>query len=713
MLAEARARLANTRGKKAKRKAREKQLEEARRLASLQKMRELKAAGIEQRPRDRRLRGGIDYNAEVAFEKKPAPGFYETGAEVRTAAEMQQEFRPTTVEEMEGKRRKDIEAALMKRDIKRQKLNEARNAPGLVARINEANAAALQRRTKMMLPAPQVSEAELEAIARMGDGGGLEAALAAAGAGGDATRQLLGEYSTPARFATPMRTPRATLGGQDSVMQQAANLAKLRELQTPLLGGDNPELVGMDYSGIAPQRTTAATPNPLAAAAAAAGATPARGPGATPAGPAVGGSAPGGGMLPGATPARAIAGVAATPAALAAAAGATPGRGVSMPGATPMRIRDELGLNEGAALEAAAASGSSRAARAAAAALREELRSGLAGLPAPENEYSVAMPEVPEEEAEAVLVEDAADVKARRAREIEAARAAEERKKSGALRRGLPRPVGTEGLPPPPAAEAAAALSLRERAEAQLYAELATLVQHDNITYPITTDKDERKSSKRDKKRGRDGDDSTKPHAPALPPLQQFDITELDEARLLLAEEVEVVRGAMGHAALADSDYATALEAARTEWLLDERGMPLRRASATPTQLLDALRRRHEAVRAEMEVQAHRAARLDKKASVLLTGLQQRHKKLRPQLEETAAQLTAAHVELESFRALQEQERRNAPDRVERMQALLDGQLEREAALQQQYRQLCQQRDDAREALTAARAASDSGLVAA
>ena len=47
MLAEARARLANTKGKKAKRKAREKQLEEARRLASLQKRREMKAAGIE------------------------------------------------------------------------------------------------------------------------------------------------------------------------------------------------------------------------------------------------------------------------------------------------------------------------------------------------------------------------------------------------------------------------------------------------------------------------------------------------------------------------------------------------------------------------------------------------------------------------------------------------------------------------------------------
>lgn len=46
MLSEARARLANTQGKKAKRKARERQLEEARRLAALQKRRELKAAGI-------------------------------------------------------------------------------------------------------------------------------------------------------------------------------------------------------------------------------------------------------------------------------------------------------------------------------------------------------------------------------------------------------------------------------------------------------------------------------------------------------------------------------------------------------------------------------------------------------------------------------------------------------------------------------------------
>jgi pre-mRNA-splicing factor CDC5/CEF1 len=62
------------------------------------------------RGKERKSRG-IDYNAEVAFERKPVPGFYDTGEEARATKEMQQEFRPTTVEEMEGKRRKVRAAA--------------------------------------------------------------------------------------------------------------------------------------------------------------------------------------------------------------------------------------------------------------------------------------------------------------------------------------------------------------------------------------------------------------------------------------------------------------------------------------------------------------------------------------------------------------------------------------------------------------------------
>ena len=63
------------RGKKAKRKAREKQLEEARRLAALQKKRELSAAGIEQRERGWRKRG-INYNKGAPSPPPvPAAGF--------------------------------------------------------------------------------------------------------------------------------------------------------------------------------------------------------------------------------------------------------------------------------------------------------------------------------------------------------------------------------------------------------------------------------------------------------------------------------------------------------------------------------------------------------------------------------------------------------------------------------------------------------------
>ena len=51
-------------------------------------------------------RRGIDFNKEVAFEKKPAMGFFDTGAEQDRSKEIGQEFRPTTLEDMEGRRRK-------------------------------------------------------------------------------------------------------------------------------------------------------------------------------------------------------------------------------------------------------------------------------------------------------------------------------------------------------------------------------------------------------------------------------------------------------------------------------------------------------------------------------------------------------------------------------------------------------------------------------
>jgi pre-mRNA-splicing factor CDC5/CEF1 len=49
-------------------------LDEARRMADLQKRRELRAAGIIRGYHLRVRRGTINYNAEIPFQKKPALG---------------------------------------------------------------------------------------------------------------------------------------------------------------------------------------------------------------------------------------------------------------------------------------------------------------------------------------------------------------------------------------------------------------------------------------------------------------------------------------------------------------------------------------------------------------------------------------------------------------------------------------------------------------
>lgn len=55
------------------------------------------------------------------------------------------------------------------------------------------------------------------------------------------------------RLPTDIRTPRTAAAGQDSIMAQAENLARLTAAQTPLMGGENPELNPTDFAGIQPK----------------------------------------------------------------------------------------------------------------------------------------------------------------------------------------------------------------------------------------------------------------------------------------------------------------------------------------------------------------------------------------------------------------------------------------------------------------------------
>ncbi|GLC50856.1 hypothetical protein PLESTB_000439400 [Pleodorina starrii] len=689
MLSEARARLANTRGKKAKRKAREKQLEEARRLAQLQKKRELKAAGIELRGRFKNP-SAVDYNAEVAFELKPQAGFYSTEEEEQLTRSMQQEFRPVTVEELEGRRRKDIEEALIKKDIKRQKLNEMHDAPGAVAQAMGLDSAAARRRGKLMLPAPQVSEAELEQIARLGVDGALEASVTE-GAGGDATRTLLGQYGQTPRLgpgATPMRTPRtgpagaAAAGGGDRIMAEAAALARLQGMGTVLEGGDaGVDVAAMDFAGVTPRHVVAATPNPLAGMAT----------------PSVRGG--GGGGATGARVVPAIAGATPSVAGTPLRGGGAGAAGGGAPGATPLLpvIRDELGLNEADVVAAAmeVAAGGKRAVAARQAAMRGELRERLAGLPTPQNEYAFEVPEVEQEAPEEEMEEDLADARARKAREEAERRRLEELKKSKALQRQLPRPLSVDSLPGPKPAAAVAAggaggaggfVGLRERAEELVAAEMAALLTHDAIKYPV-------RDGRVDPKKKSSGA-APRPAGPA-PPLEEFDLDQLHAADQLVQKEVSFLRSAWEHSSLAPSDYLDVWTAVHRDLIyLPSRQRYERAASATNVDRIESIKSEFELVRGDMEREARKAAKLEAKLGLLLTGLQRRQKEMSGRVEEVWGQVREAAQELVCFKALHERELRAAPERLEALAELLAAAQHRETELQERFRALKLRRED-------------------
>ena len=288
MLSEARARLANTQGKKAKRKARERQLEESRRLAQLQKRRELKNAGINIKIVNRK-KGQMDYNADVPFEKRAAPGFYDTQEEMERNEKQREAFDPRK-QQLANKRKGDQEE-----DPERKRRKNEKSGPsagfaaaakaGQMQKIREAEQSS-KRRT-LVLPAPQVGESELEEIVKMGLVGEQANRLASEG-DNEATRGLIGNY-TGMVGSTPIRTPRAP-PQEDHIANEIRNIRALTETQSSLLGGENTPLhegsgtTGFD--GVAPRKHVMATPNPMATplrGANGVGATPVRnGPGATP-----------------------------------------------------------------------------------------------------------------------------------------------------------------------------------------------------------------------------------------------------------------------------------------------------------------------------------------------------------------------------------------------------------------------------------------------
>ena len=156
-LNEARARVANTRGKKAKRKIREKQLEEARKLATLQKKRELRAAGIEFHVRiAKRLLKETNYNRDVPFMREVPKGTWtdendnETPPPDKYKADINLQY-------LESRSRDIEEEKQRKKDEAKMKSLKLKNLPMAFELINKKYNFVDEKKEKINLPKPENS----------------------------------------------------------------------------------------------------------------------------------------------------------------------------------------------------------------------------------------------------------------------------------------------------------------------------------------------------------------------------------------------------------------------------------------------------------------------------------------------------------------------------------------------------------------------------
>ncbi|EGD78233.1 Cdc5l protein [Salpingoeca rosetta] len=394
MLSEARARLANTQGKKAKRKARERQLIEAKRLARLQKRREMRAAGIELKQRKRRSKM-LDYNAEIPFQKLAPKGFHDPSEDDAIKLD---NLRLRRRKDVEGMSKQAMEEKARREDEKKLEELKKKNLPAALMKLNQIKGDEPQRkRSKLVLPAPQVSDEELEELVKLGQTG--VDALATMDESGP-TGALLQDYRETPSISQAARTPKAPQG-EDNLLKEAKNIIALQQTGSVLEGGENTPLHdgGGSFSGVTPQRAQTATPNRVLS-------TPYRG--------ATVQHTPSRHQTPAATP-------------------ATPDEA-----STP--LRDKLGINR--EKDSRLLTPSTKEDRERQRDIKASLRDGLASLPQPKRDYEIVVPEIEDEEerTDMDIEKDAAEVDEEEEERKRLIAEKEFKRQSQALQRGLALP---------------------------------------------------------------------------------------------------------------------------------------------------------------------------------------------------------------------------------------------------------------------------------
>jgi pre-mRNA-splicing factor CDC5/CEF1 len=614
MLSEARARLANTQGKKAKRKAREKQLEEARRLAALQKRRELRAAGIGVGNRKRKLKG-IDYNAEIPFEKQPARGFYDTTEEfvVPIAAD----FSKLRQQNLDGELRSEKEARERKKDKEKLKKKET-DVPMAMLQNMEPE----RKRSKLVLPEPQISDVELQQVVKLGRASEIAKEVASE-SGIETTDALLADYSITPQIAATPRTPAPLT---DRIMQEAQNVMALTHTETPLKGGMNTPLTQTDFSGSLPQALALATPNTVIA-------TPFRSSRGD------GGATPGGFATPASSALMPVGG--------SVRGGAT---------FTPAHVRDKLNINPE---DSMSVTDTPAAYKHYQRQMKSSLREGLSSLPAPKNDYEIVVPDDEQEEelmeSAAISVEDQADIDAKRiAAEKERLRK-EMLLRSQVIQRDLPRPLDINASVLRPTSEMHGLNDL-QKAEELIKQEMIAMLHYDALHDPVVVPGATAPPQKKQQ------------HLSYLENHRYQDVSVVDReaASKLLKQEMQVVKSGMAHGELSLENYSQVWQECLSQVLyLPSQNRYTRANLASKKDRIESFEKRLEQNRKHMAKEAKKCSKVEKKLKTLLGGYQARAHSLIKQLQDTYEQIEQNYLSLSTFKFLETMETAAIPKRLE------------------------------------------------
>jgi pre-mRNA-splicing factor CDC5/CEF1 len=544
-----------------------------------------------------------------------------------------------TLRRLETKRKpEEEEAERKKRQRKDGKDGDA--TPGHQTKFIAARDAQIQklkeaesigRRRKLVLPAAQVGEVELEDIVKIGQAG--ENAKALVFGGSDASGRLLSDYEG-LETARMVRTPR-TAPQLDNVMMEARNLRNLTIAQTPLLGDENTPLhagSGGGFDSATPRHQIAFTPNPLA----------------------------------------------------------TPRGSLGVSGslsATPLRtpLRDTLSINPG---DHSTPRDNLRDQQLHSISAKRALKAGFMNLPRPENNFELLVPDDGPGEGPIVTLseQDASDrdERSKRAQHEEHLRMLNRR--SQAVQLGLPRPINVD------VTALMQNLTLKvldpELAHAQelVNAEFVNLVHHDSIEYPLSGTT--RAGASESLYEPPDDVDleaakiAIHAELAALVGFPSANAHQLHEGLLRLS----TIENPEPLSSWATERQLLTYDTASQTWV--------EAASLNPGSRIAGYSYLLHTGHQLMTKEANKAAKAEKKLGVILGGYQQRAQVLSDRMARAFGEMQKTQVDYNSFSHLREIETALGPRRVSSLYQEVERLERRESLLQMRYAELQSEKKD-------------------